>query len=342
MNYLLENASDSDKEKWNEYVFGSAVRVTPYHLYSWRDTLKRAYGVEGDYIFAKEEESGRIAGIMPVCFMRGAVRAGISLPFCTHAGIAADNAEVEALLKDKASDLCLSRGISYVELRQASYGEDPESAFFVTQIADLESTKEAQWERLPPACRRAVRSARKKGVRFKRGKEELLGDFYDIYSANMKRLGTPAHPRKLFLNCLENLKVASVLLACYENKPLAGMIVMKCRRTAHDPWVSSYYKYNNFFPNDFLYWYALCWGIENGCSEFDFGRSTRYSGVHRFKGKWASREVPLKYVRLSGGGEKHLRARGNPAIRKSFAFLWSALPGGITDRFNSAVRKYVP
>src|SRR5947207_930977 len=59
------------------------------------------------------------------------------------------------------------------------------------------------WRRLDSSVRNQVRKGRKHDLTVHWGGQDLLGEFYDVFSRNMRDLGTPVYSRKLFRLTLE-------------------------------------------------------------------------------------------------------------------------------------------
>ena len=71
----------------------------------------------------------------------------------------------------------------------------------------LPSTVDDLWKDTDRKVRNQVRKAQKEGLVVQEGGEELVDDFYSVFSRNMRDLGTPVYPKRLFAETLAILVV---------------------------------------------------------------------------------------------------------------------------------------
>lgn len=343
MMYSVRSATDCDADRWDSFVFTGKFGITPYHRYQWRRIISQSYSLDSEYLFV-ENEVNDIVGILPLFFINlGHKRVGISLPYCTHAGMAGADLATQQLLFNAILNICVTKKINYVELREMDPASIGSNRNLVTQILTLEDSIGVQWSKLESKCKGAVKRAQKYGLQIIEGGLGLITTFYRIYQKNMGRLGTPAHPERLFSKVIEELKNdASVLIIKNAGEAIGGMLVIKSGEIAHDPWVASLERFNNFYPNDFLYWESICWAIRRGCKKFDFGRSRRGSGVYGFKKKWGTTDINLNYKKIMPSGEIKTNSNSLIFLDKLFSFIWSRLPERLISEIGPNLRKYIP
>lgn len=334
--------SQSDVARWNRFAQTGYTGTTPYHRYEWRRIISAAYGWETDYLYI-EDEKNEICALLPLCYMKWGIKSfGISLPYCTHAGIANKGDEGYELLLSELMLICLGRNLDYIELRQMASSDNPGS-YKRVQILPLASEAGVQFSKISGNLRSHVRRAKKKGVAVRIGGRSDLDKWYPVYTAAMRRLGTPAHKKRLFIEVLERFKDDGVLLvSAFNKKVIGGMVIVKNGPSAHDPWVASLVQYNKYYTNDLMYWEAIKWAIENGCRYFDFGRSTPGSGVEKFKLKWGARSHSLVYLRLNQKGQVNALEGAPPRALKIAGACWPKLPPSIAERLGGTLRKFIP
>ena len=142
-------------------------------------------------------------------------------------------------------------------------------------ILDLPESSEALWSSFKSKLRSQIRKPRKEGLTFRMGSSELIDSFYQVFSRNMKDLGSPVHAKKWFQAVLDYFgERAHVGIVYREDLPMASGIVLDCRQTVSIPWASTLREYNSLSPNMLLYWGFLEYACSSGFKTFDFGRST--------------------------------------------------------------------
>ena len=70
----------------------------------------------------------------------------------------------------------------------------------------LKDDMEEQWMGLSSNLRRKVNKAQENGINVISGNEELLDDFYSVYSKNIARLGSLAYSKRYFAELIEFFK----------------------------------------------------------------------------------------------------------------------------------------
>jgi hypothetical protein len=152
---------------------------------------------------------------------------------------------------------------------------------------------DAYWKGLDAKVRNQVRKAEKSGVTVKWGREDRLDEFYEVFCINMRDLGSPTHAKAFFASVLRHFPGASIGTAHREGKCIGGLFRILWKDELVIPWASTLKDERVHCPNNALYWEAIRFAFDQGCSRVDFGRSTREEGTYRFKKQWLARESPL-------------------------------------------------
>lgn len=152
---------------------------------------------------------------------------------------------------------------------------------------------DAYWKGLDAKVRNQVRKAEKSGVTVKWGREERLDEFYEVFCINMRDLGSPTHAKSWFAAVLKHFPGASIGTAHREGKCIGGLFRILWKDELVIPWASTLKDERVHCPNNALYWEAIRFAFEQGCSRVDFGRSTREEGTYRFKKQWLAQESSL-------------------------------------------------
>jgi len=192
--------------------------------------------------------------------------------------------------------------------------------------------------------RSQIRRPLKSGLYTKIGGIELIDDFYNVFSVNMRDLGSPVHSKTLIKNVLLEFKNNAKIIVVHtkDNKFLAGSLVVGFKDTLENPWASALRKYSRLSPNMLLYWTMLEYACENGFKYFDFGRSSPEGGAYKFKRQWGAEPQPLYWYCISMPGKKASGSElhANSKLEKA-AKIWKKLPVPVTIAIGPKIRKNI-
>jgi hypothetical protein len=165
----------------------------------------------------------------------------------------------------------------------------------VTTLLPLQGDYTQQFSLLNSNVRRKIRKCELNGITMRMGKTELLHDFYEIYSRNMHRLGSPALPKRWFSNLLGQYINGEAELWCayHKNKPIGAAFILEYKGFYEACWVSTLQDFNRLYTSYGLYWQMIQYASEQKGLHFSFGRSTTGNGVHRYKKQWGGVDIPL-------------------------------------------------
>ncbi|MCY2966628.1 MAG: GNAT family N-acetyltransferase, partial [Planctomycetota bacterium] len=197
----------------------------------------------------------------------------------------------------------------------------------------LDPDPERVWKGFDPKVRNQVRKGEKSGLTVETVVGNDIAEFYDVYSHNMRDLGSPPHSRQFFQSVKDSFADdAQIHLARFEGRVVGGGMTIRNGSRLDIPWASSLHDFNRLCVNHALYWHMIRGASVAGCQSFYFGRSTRGSGPHHFKKQWGATEVPLYWYRLDVDGSPQV---DNRPPQESFGLairLWKKLPVGIARR----------
>jgi FemAB-related protein (PEP-CTERM system-associated) len=248
-------------------------------------------------------------------------------------------------LINEAVSLAKKLGARYLELRHETPVEHPALTQAVTDKVHmrllLPDTVEALWKSLSPKVRNQIRKSEKLGLVVEWGREECLTDFYRVFCHNMRDLGTPVFPQKLFAGILRAFPEAEIAVVRFKHRALAAGIVLHGSGVTEVPSASSLRKWNWTCANMGLYWAMLQRSVERGQKEFDFGRSTLESSTYRFKKQWGAQPYPAHWqYHVFRGTACDLRP-DNPRFRLATA-VWRRLPVWLTRCLGPWIVKGIP
>ena len=345
--YTIRKATHSDKTDWHNYA-EHHPQATPYHRFAWQSAVEEAYQHEFSGVLALDS-NGNIVGLLPAITMAIPFKKAsiCALPYCDCGFAIADNEEVETALYH-ALNAAIERGdIASYEIRDREQNKVEESDLSgqkVRMLMPLPATSEALLASFKSKLRSQIKKAEKNGLTFKTAPgKQLLNDFYNVYSINMRDLGSPVHHIKWFASMLSQYNDNSLISVVYYNNIAVGAgIILKNGHKACIPWASTIQAYNKLAPNMLLYWSILAHCADNNVKEFDFGRSTYNEGTYKFKKQWGATPEKLNWRYSS---EKVSHAKDAPAstgqLRTFIETVWRKLPLSLTIWLGSTIRGYI-
>ncbi len=330
---------------WDEYVLNH-VQATPYHLTVWKDIIESYFGKETKYLFV--ETDGQIKAVLPMAHFSSRLFGNrlVSMPHVNYGGLLCSDEESARLLLQKAAEILSAKGADLVELRHKDniFPDLPSYQNKVTFELELDSTVEAFSGRFKAKLRSQIKRPQKEGMYARSGHQELLKDFYYVFSRNMRDLGTPVYGRDFFITMLTRLGNSARIVTVYtaDHQPAAAAFLIGFREVLEIPWASALRKYNHLSPNMLLYWECMTYGIESGYKLFDFGRGTIDGGTYKFKKQWGGTERQLYWhyilpenTALPGSNKE------NPKFSLAIK-IWQKLPLAITKLLGPAIVKNIP
>lgn len=294
---------------WDAYVEAHAD-ATGYHRSAWRGVFERALGHQTLYLAAMR--GSEIAGVLPLVAVKSWLfgSALVSLPFLNYGGVLADDEQAASMLVEAARTAATEQHLKYVELRHTRriFPSLPVRDHKVAMTLALPADDAAAWKALDNKVRNQVRKAQKSGLTAATGGAELLDEFYDVFSRNMRDLGTPVFPRALFEQVLTGVADTRAYVVRTGDKPIAAGITVAFRGTTENIWASSLREFRAQCPNMLLYWTMIEDAVKSGRGTFDFGRSTPGEGTYHFKKQWGAQEAPFAWEYAFPGGASTLAA----------------------------------
>jgi FemAB-related protein (PEP-CTERM system-associated) len=320
--------------------------ISPSLRPEWLSILHEGLGHEPYCLVASR--GGRPEGFLPLALVKSQLfgRFLVGLPYLNVGGIYAEDSLTAAALLDRAIVLADELDVRYLELRHeqkwSHAGLTQELTSKVHMRLELPQSTEELWSSLPSKLRSQVRKASKNGVAVQWGGHELLGEFYRIFCHNMRDLGTPVYPRRLFDRILRYLaEGAEICLARYEGRAVAAGLLLHGRGITEVPSASSLRASNHLNGNMLLYWHLLARAIERGQRLFDFGRSSEESTTFRFKQQWGATPQPAVWqYYIRHGGIADMRPDSTSNQRK--IALWRKMPVWLTRLIGPSIVRGIP
>jgi lipid II:glycine glycyltransferase (peptidoglycan interpeptide bridge formation enzyme) len=139
-----------------------------------------------------------------------------------------------------------------------------------TIVVDLSGSEDDLLARMKQKCRYNVRLAEKKGVTV-RASDDVAG-FHQMMLVTGGRDGFGVHSREYYQKAYDLFHAdgsAGLLVAEFEGKPLAALMVFARGQRAWYVYGASTDEERNRMPTYLLQWEAMRWARAHGCTEYD-------------------------------------------------------------------------
>ena len=327
----------TDDTTWDAFV-ERTPSATFCHLSGWRSVTSEVMGQHARY-FTARDETGAVRGVLPLVRLKSplfGVR-HVSVPYLNDGGPIGDAAAVAAL-RQHALELAAEDG-GRLELRtRAPLAGTATPCPKVTVLLDMPPEPGTLWSALPSKVRSQIRRPTKAGMTTRFGLDQLPA-FYDVWSQNMRDLGTPVLPRRFFEAAARHFPDRFLVGCVYSGEQAvaagAGFVFGE---EFEITWASSLRSHSRDAPNMLLYWAFMEHAIERGARTFNFGRCTPGEGTHRFKMQWGGVSVPLGWE--SHGPDAGEGGPGKAARLASAA--WQRLPLPVANAVGPVVARQLP
>lgn len=339
----LAVSTDVVPAEWNRFV-EAHPDATHCHLWEWRGVFENVFGHACDYLVARS--GSRVSGILPLVRFKSRLfgRCLISLPFLNDGGLLVDDEATATVLVDEARRIAAEFDASHIELRHRRRQAPslPNRQHKVSMTMPLGDAA-GLWDRLDRKVRNQVRKAQKSELTAEIGGVELVDDFYAVFADNMRDLGTPVYPVRLFAEVARRFPAgARIFVVRHAGQPVAASVTCAHRGVVEVPWASSLRSHRHLCPNMLLYWTMIEWASREGFSVFDFGRSSPDAGTYPFKLQWGASPSPLywEYVLLKRADVPD-QGPTNPKFATAIE-LWKKLPLWVTTAVGPHIVRNIP
>lgn len=329
---VIRRATDSDRASWDRFV-DSDPAGTFFHRYAWADVLEASFGYEPHYLVA--EEGDAIVGLLPLVHKKSALfgDAVLSLPFCSYGGPLSASSAITQMLAEHTVQLTHDLGADYVELRGGIPSDGAwaiRDNMYATFKKKIEPNPDAIMAAIPRKGRKhALRQSLKAGLSF--GVQDDLSDFYRVISESYRNLGTPIFPKHYF-EVLRNAfpENFAIYVVRQGSRPVAASLAFTYRDHLHPLYAGGTAAARNLNANDYLFFNLMCEALDQGLTQFDFGRSKIGTGSFAYKKYWGFEPRALTYgQRLVHGKKLPDLSPLNPRY-KVIIGAWKHLPLGIS------------
>jgi FemAB-related protein (PEP-CTERM system-associated) len=333
------------RTEWERFV-GRSGRV-PLSLHpAWLRVLEQ--GLKHVPYLIEAVEGEEIVGLLPLAFVQSRLfgRFLVGLPYLNYGGVFADDEIVAGRLVDRAIELADELDVRHLELRHKKSIDHPRlltrTGHKVHMIRELPANPEVLWKQLQSNVRNHIRKGQKSGLVVAWGGEELLPEFYDVFSHNMRDLGTPVSSSELFRAAIRQFPDrVELCVVRLEAKAVAAGLLVHGWKTTEIPSASSLRSYNSTNANSLMYWNLLERAVQRGQETFDFGRSTPGTSVCSFKEQWGAKPEPAEWQYYMRAGNSDDMRPDNPRYERLIR-VWQRLPVWITRRIGPKIVRGIP
>jgi FemAB-related protein (PEP-CTERM system-associated) len=333
------------RPEWVDFV-GRRGRVPLSCHPGWLKVLQR--GLRHVPYLIEAVEGDETVGLLALAFVKSRLfgRFLVGLPYLNYGGVIADSDRVACKLIDKAIELADELDVKHLELRHKRAINHPglttRTGHKVHMIRELPTSPEVLLKQLQSNVRNHIRKGQKNGLTVTWGAEGLLPEFYDVFSQNMRDLGTPVYSSELFRAALRQFPDrVEICVVRLETKAVATGLLVHGWKTTEIPSASSLRSFNFTNANSLMYWNLLGRAIERGQETFDFGRSTPGTSVCSFKEQWGARPEAAEWQYYMRAGSSDDMRPDNPRYQR-LVQVWKRLPVWLTRQVGPAIVRGIP
>ena len=331
--------------------------VSPSQIFphpGWWNVISSSLG-HSFYCLIESNTDSNSVGCLPLMHVKSPLfgRFLVSLPYLNSGGVSVQSAQgaVSAVgsttLIDQAIALADQLDVRHLELRHEEPISHPRLNYQRSDKVHMRLALPEQPAVLMASFKSKLRSQINKaganGFEVVFGGQDLLDDFYNVFSENMRDLGTPVYSKKLFREVLRCFPTGESELCIVRlgKHVVSGAVLVHHQGRSEVPSASALRRWNSTGANMWMYWNLLQRGIEKGSSEFDFGRSSVGSGTYKFKEQWGAKPkqaVWQYYVRK--GDPSDMRPDSPSKIR--LVKVWKKLPLWLTRLVGPSIVRGIP
>jgi FemAB-related protein (PEP-CTERM system-associated) len=335
-----------NSEAWDAFV-RSHPHGSTYHLTAWQRVIHETFGHEPRHIAAKDARSGKLVGVLPLFLVRSRIfgRMLISTPHAAYGGSLASSDAVAHAIFQRAHEMAKELNVEFLELRhfRNALPDDflMQKDLYVTFRQELDVDPENCFLKIPRKKRYRIREGIKNGLEFKLD-EITIEEFFELYSRNVRQLGTPVFPKRLFEHFRREFGADCKMFSVHgKDRLLAAACVLFYKDEFVSQYAASLKEYGYLSINNFMYWMLMKYGCENGYRTFDFGRSKKGTGACEFKEHWGMSRSDLQYQyalvrRQSMPDTSPLNPKFSLGIR-----AWQKLPLPVTQMLGPMISKHL-
>jgi hypothetical protein len=301
--YHIDPTTDA---RWAELV-ERHPKASVFHTVGWLQALRRTYAYE-PVAFTTSPPTGELKNGLVFCRVNSWLTGCrlVSLPFSDHCETLCDSTEELYFLLHYLQTTFEHQNWKYLEIRPINGNFDqlgaevsfhPGAKYFLHTL-DLRPKLEEVFGSLhKDSVQRRIHHAERSGlVEICGCSEELLKEFYNLFSITRGRHRLPPTPYAWFRNLVQCQGSALETRIAYKDKvPIAAILTLRFRDILYYKYGCSDARFNKFGAMPWLLWKAISAAKLTGAREFDMGRTEEANaGLLAFKKHWVA--VPKQLV----------------------------------------------
>ncbi len=324
---MIELTKCMENSKWNLFLEKQKEEqlITIAHNPCLGKILAKTFGYQSLNMWIKKGDD--IVGVLPKVKVR---KTWVSMPHFSYGGPVLD------VKQEVQFDLPQTLGNKKFEARSFSKLSQFRYSKKITSIVKLKPTVEEQFAVFKSGFKRKIRKAEKLDFKVIHGGQELLDDFYSVYTRKMLEKGSPPIGKAFFQNLLTDYEFGQVQIsAIYDVHKVVAAGFTLCYLGFNELcWVSTDRDYDKYNVNSFLYWNIIKDSIRRDYTYFSMGRSTKDSTNHYYKKQWQPMEIPIFY--------NYSEPKGKPLKELTFLTkIWKLQPLRTSIFLGDIISKYV-
>jgi len=280
-----------------------------FHTVPWLEALKRTYNYD-PIVFTTSSPTSELRNGLVFCHVDSWLTGSriISLPFSDHCEPLYESHDELTFLIRYLQTALDHENWKYLEVRSirglAENGNGnfvPTPRYFL-HVLDIRASLQDIFHCLDKdSVQRRIQRARRANLEERTGtSDELLRDFYDLFTRTRSRHYLPPIPYSWFQNVIRCLGKSVQIRAAYEGpKAIAAILTLRFRNVLYYKYGGSDTRHHNLGAMPWLLWNALAEAKSDGATVFDLGRTgVENRGLLAFKNHWVATPEPLDYWRF--------------------------------------------
>ena len=222
-------AREDEYPLWDAFI-ANHPEGSLYHLSAWGRIIKAAFGKRWYLIAAYENDT--ICGGLPLVHMKSWMFGNflVSMPYFNYGGVVAEGREHYKGILKTAVVLSERLEASHIEFRHLNHCYDELSVREdkTSMWLHLPATVDELWKTFSSKLRSQIRKGEKNLLKVTVGGSELLDSFYNVFSRNMRSLGTPVYGRAFFKLILEQFPDTARIVIVHrsDGDPIASAFLL--------------------------------------------------------------------------------------------------------------------
>ena len=341
---------------WDDLLI-SCPGYSFFHSSAWAKVLNKTYGYTPLYftVFGKDGIWALIPVMEVNSFLTG--KRGVSLPFTDYCDpIINDGIKFQDLM-NIIIEYGEKAGWKYLEFRgdyniipySLTRNLQPEtwnrmpSSTYLGHILDLSQKEDQIFSHFRDSTKRNIKKAMKEGVEVKIDHSlESIEEFYKLNSITRKQHGLPPQPYLFFKKVYDHIickKLGFVVLASFQDKPIAGAVYFHFGEKAVYKYGASVMSYQHLRANNLVMWEAIRWYSQNGYKSLCFGRTEpENDGLIQFKTGWGTTEQPINYYRYDFKKEAFINSQS--MVTGFHNKIFKNMPGPILNKIGALLYRH--